>query len=144
MYSNLCLSFCCTLPLTLCAAKLGHCVPSTCSHQDVRIGFQNFLDHAVGPNILSGFVYNCHTAEETIALDAGDWAVGTLILILVSLILIGTLIDLWLNVLQLDMIPDSVTVFFQVGLFPKFPREICFYLFISIFILVFPFYPMEK
>jgi hypothetical protein len=106
---------------------MGHCVPSSCTDQDVRIGFQNFLNNItnaldVGFNI-NAFIYNCHTAEESIPLDASDWVIGILILLLVLVILAGTVLDLWLNVLQLGMIPDRLMVVLQgFSLYENIPK----------------------
>ncbi len=99
----------------LCAAKLGHCVPSTCTDQDVLVGFQNFLNNVTQPFDINlrGYLYNCHTTDESIPMEAADWVVGALILILVVIVLVGTAIDLWLNVLQLDIASDRVVVILQ-------------------------------
>ena len=94
--------------------KLGHCVPDSCSNPDVRNGFQNFLNNVTGTtNALQAFIYDCHTADESIPIDASDWVVGSIILILVLIILVGTAIDLGLNVLQLSLVSDQTAAVFQ-------------------------------
>ena len=103
-----------TLYVILCLVKLGHCVPSSCTDPDVLNGFQNFLNNVTASdNSLMAFLYNCHTADESIVMDASDYVVGALILLLFILILLGTVVDLTLNVLQLSMFSDRMAVVFQ-------------------------------
>ena len=71
-----------SLYVILCLVKLGHCVPSSCTDQDVLNGFQNFLNNVTASdNSLMAFLYNCHTADESIVMDASDYVVGALILL---------------------------------------------------------------
>jgi len=89
--------------------RLGRCVPSTCTPEDVAQGLTNFLAEA-GQD-LTGYhisTLNCHTAEEEIPLDNGDWVMIGIIAFFCSLVLAGTTLDVLINLLNLDIFPDFV------------------------------------
>ena len=115
------------LLLGLGAWKLGRCVPSACSEEDVAQGLRNFMEEALGP-LLGGDAItgvslmepfdvvslNCHTKEEEIKLEAGDWAMIAVISAFVILVTIGTVVDVTLNILNLDNIfSEKVVRLFQ-------------------------------
>ena len=97
--------------------RLGRCVPSVCDDEDISIGFHNFLSDQ---NILgmtaaniTAWPLNCHTADETVQLDGGDWTMILIIGVFAILILTGTVIDAALNIFHLDIFPQTLVQVFQ-------------------------------
>jgi len=103
------------------AWKLGRCVPSVCTAEDVAQGLRNFMEEVFNPQLGPDFMesidvlaLNCHTADEEIPLEARDWGMIGVIAFFVVLVFIGTLIDIVLNILHLDdVFPDKAVQVFQ-------------------------------
>ena len=95
----------------------GKCIPSVCSDMDVYFGYHNFfinesvLGHA-GQNI-TAWAINSHTVDDKIDLEDGDWVMIAIFVVFGVLILTGTVIDVVLNILHLDVVPDKLVQIFQ-------------------------------
>ena len=78
---------------------LGRCVPSTCSKNDVEVGFNNFLRDldAETAGAIAGAVefaaLNCHTVNDSVDLDAADYGMIIVIAFFGILLFTGTTID---------------------------------------------------
>ena len=127
---------------------MGRCVPSTCSIDDVNVGFVNFLAELaewLESQELSGInlpdvtfqALNCHTEEEggtkdsflflnsknnifLVKLEAGDYGYIAVLVFFGILILIGTISDVLLNIFHLDFQSEK---FVQV--FTSMRKYIC-------------------
>jgi len=93
--------------------KLGRCIPSECTGEDAAKGLSNFLEQLIHtddfpfPLDLSPFDFvatNCHTADEKISVEAQDWGMIGVIAFFAGLVLIGTVVDITLNILHLDAV----------------------------------------
>jgi hypothetical protein len=91
------------------AWKLGRCIPSECTDEDAGQGLLNFVEQMIEvagvPVDLSPYDFvamNCHTADEEIAVEAQDWGMMGVIAFFAGLVLIGTVVDVTLNILHLD------------------------------------------
>ena len=109
---------------------MGRCIPSTCTMNDVDVGFVNFLDDLTAwleANQLTGIklpnvtfkALNCHTEDEggkkkdfnfhrdskdycLVKLEAGDFAYIAALVFFGLLVAIGTISDVLLNIFHLD------------------------------------------
>ena len=94
----------------------GKCIPSVCSDMDVYFGYHNFfinesvLGHA-GQNI-TAWAINSHTVDDKIDLEDGDWVMIAIFVVFGVLILTGTVIDVVLNILHLDVVPHKLVQIF--------------------------------
>jgi len=93
------------------AWKLGRCIPSECTQEDAAQGLLNFLERMIEEEVIPfpldltpyDFVAaNCHTADEEIDIEAQDWGMMGVIAFFAGLVLIGTVVDITLNILHLD------------------------------------------
>jgi hypothetical protein len=76
--------------------------------------------------MLISYIYNCHTADESIGMDTSDWVVGAIFLLLAIVILIGTLIDLCINVLQLSLFSEHTLALMQgFSLYENIGKQCC-------------------
>ena len=107
----------------------GKCIPSVCTEDDVRQGwvnfFQEFIADASIPFPYWMYPLNCHTADEEselnilkfrrvilydlfkVTLESEDKAMIAVIGVFGILLLVGTAADTILNIMHLDIIPDS-------------------------------------
>jgi peptidoglycan/LPS O-acetylase OafA/YrhL len=94
--------------------SLGRCIPSSCSTEDVVEGFKGFFTASTGGNSsLVALVQNCHFEEEEKTLHWDDWLMISIVLLFILIVSVGTLIDVALNHLKLDFIPDVLIQVFQ-------------------------------
>jgi len=93
------------------AWKLGRCIPSECTEEDAGRGILNFMEQLIEENLLPfpldlspyDFVAtNCHTADEEIDIETGDWCMMGVIAFFAGLVIIGTVVDITINILNLD------------------------------------------
>ena len=107
----------------------GKCIPSVCSEEDVKQGWVNFFREFIADASIP-FPYwmyplNCHTADEEselnilkfrrvilydlfkVTLESEDKAMIAVIGVFGILLLVGTAADTILNIMHLDIIPDS-------------------------------------
>ena len=97
--------------------RLGRCFPSVCTDSDVIHGFHNFFTDSLFP--LSGaenitvLVRNSHAADDTIELDSSDWGMIVVIGLFIVLVIMGTIIDMIINILQMDVLSQKLVQIFQ-------------------------------
>ena len=102
--------------------RLGRCVPSLCTDQDIQFGFRNFLQNAsaelgvVLPPV-QAVVLNSHVAGERWELENRDWAMIAVIAVFAILVIVGTVPDLVLNVCNINIFPEMFLKIFQEIIF---------------------------
>lgn len=94
--------------------KIGKCLPHTCSEQDVSNGASNFMIDLLGDDILSrGLTLSCHSVEDEIVWLTGDWVMIAVLVFFGILLLIGTLLDIGINILKMEYLPRNIMPIFK-------------------------------
>ena len=79
--------------------KMGRCIPSTCSAEDVRIGFTTALESAYPGSGLAVYPDSCYSESDEKELDSADWVMIGVLSFFGLLVIAGTLVDLGENIL---------------------------------------------
>ena len=91
----------------------GHCIPSSCSKEDVYWSFTHFLQNALNRTDLIGFATECHTADEEIKMDSDDWGFVAVLLIFAAILSFGTLVDVCVTFFDITFFPERLVQVFQ-------------------------------
>ena len=63
--------------------RLGHCIPSSCSAEDAKNGFNYFLNNNTklldNLTVVSSTL-NCHTSDEQVAMNPSDWVMVSVLI----------------------------------------------------------------
>ena len=102
--------------------RLGRCIPSVCTAEDVETGLLNFLLEYLNSDELGDWftseaaqpvALNCHTKKDKIELNWRDWTFIGALLFFAILLTVGTFIDIILNILHLDWFPEKMIQIYQ-------------------------------
>jgi hypothetical protein len=80
--------------------KIGRCIPSSCTKEDVHIGFNAAIEAALPDSGLKISPDTCFSETDKIELDTADWAVIVLLVTFCLLVCTGTIIELGQNLLS--------------------------------------------
>ena len=93
--------------------RIGRCIPSTCTRDDIEIGFTSFLQEALNNKTYIGFAVECHIADEEIKMEADDWGFFGLLLVFAIIIALGTFVDITVTFFGASLFPVRVVQVFQ-------------------------------
>ena len=82
--------------------KFGRCIPSSCTIEDVHIGFSADWETLVPGSGLEVYADNCHSQEDHITLDSADWVMIITLGLLIIIVFLGTLVDMAKNIFRIE------------------------------------------
>ena len=74
--------------------KMGRCLPSSCSTEDIHVGFSTAFEMAFPNNGLEITPDSCYSEKDIKEIDGPDWAVIILLCLFGLLVILGTCVDM--------------------------------------------------
>ena len=95
--------------------KIGKCLPKSCNQQDIVFGGMNYLSNlGIEPPMVSVLPIHCQEAGAPAPdLDSSDIAMLAVVGCFAGLVLVSTLLDLGVTVLELSYLPTSLLPILQ-------------------------------
>ena len=91
----------------LALGKIGRCIPSSCSKEDVHAGLTSAWEAVVSDSGLEIFADNCYSKDENINLDEADWVMIVILCLFGFTVAFSTLVDIGGNVFNVKQLKSS-------------------------------------